>query len=150
MKIKEEIRQSEFSDVFLKAFINVLFTGNFLRNKQNGTLKPYGITVQQFNVLKILNGKHPQSLKAGEIKSVMIDKSPDLTRLINRLIKNGWVKRNRSKLSGREVAITITKKGIEIVNIVYPIALKDVELFKKLTDQEAELLSVLLDKVRGE
>ena len=128
----------------------MLFTGNFLRNKQNGTFKPFGLTLQQFNVLKILKGKHPQSLKAGEIKSVMIDKSPDLTRLINRLIKNGWVKRVRSKSSGREVAISITKRGIELVNVVYPIALKDVELLKNLTEQEAELLSVLLDKVRGE
>lgn len=150
MKLRDEIKQLEFNNVFLKAFINVLFTGNYLRNKQNGTLKPYGITMQQFNVLKILNGKHPESLKAGEIKSVMIDKSPDLTRLINRLIKNGWAKRNRSKSSGREVEITITKKGIDLLNIVYPIALKDVELFKNLTDQEAELLSVLLDRVRGE
>jgi len=149
MKIKEEIKQLEFNNVFLKAFINVLFTGNYLRNKQNSTLKPYGITMQQFNVLKILNGKHPESLKAGEIKSVMIDKSPDLTRLINRLIKNGWAKRNRSKSSGREVEITITKKGIDLLKIVYPMALKDVESFKNLTDQEAERLSVLLDKVRG-
>ena len=150
MKIKEEIKQTEFSDVYLKAFINVLFTGNFLRNKQNGTLKPYGITMQQFNILKILNGKLPDSMKAGEIKSVMIDKSPDLTRLINRMITNGWVKRNRSKSSGREVAISISRKGIKLVNNVYPIALKDVELLKNLTEQEAELLSVLLDKVRGE
>jgi len=148
MKIKEEIKQSEFSDIFLKAFINVLFTGNYLRNKQNNTLKPYGITLQQFNVLKILNGKHPESMKAGSIKSVMIDKSPDLTRLIDRLIKNGWVKRNRSRSSGREVAISITKNGIELVNKVYPVALKDVELLKKLTEQEAELLSTLLDKLR--
>ena len=58
MKIKEEIKQKAFRDVFLKAFINVMFTGNFLRNNQNGTLKPYGLTMQQFNVLKILNGKH--------------------------------------------------------------------------------------------
>ena len=150
MKIKEEIKQSDFSDIYLEAFINVLFTGNFLRNKQQSTLKPYGITMQQFNILKILNGKHPEAMKAGDIKLVMIDKSPDLTRLINRMITNKWVKRNRSKSSGREVAISITKQGIELVKEVNPVALKDVELLKTLTDQEAELLSVLLDKVRGE
>ena len=150
MKIKEEIKQSDFSDIYLEAFINVLFTGNFLRNKQQSTLKPYGITMQQFNILKILNGKHPEAMKAGDIKLVMIDKSPDLTRLINRMITNKWVKRNRSKSSGREVAISITKHGIELVKEVNPVALKDVELLKTLTDQEAELLSVLLDKVRGE
>ncbi len=150
MKIKEEIKQSEFSDVYLKAFINVLFTGNYLRNKQQDTLKPYGITMQQFNVLKILNGKRPDLLKASEIKDVMIDKSPDLTRLIDRLIKSGWVKRNRSESSGREVAISITKNGVDLVNDVYPVALQDVEQLKNLTDQEAELLSNLLDKVRGE
>ena len=150
MKIKEEIKQSEFNDVFLQAFINVLFTGNFLRNKQQNTLKPYGITMQQFNILKILNGKHPEAMKAGEIKMVMIDKSPDLTRLINRMITNKWVKRNRSKSSGREVAISITKNGTELVNNVYPIALRDVEFLKNLSDLEAEQLSVLLDKVRGD
>ena len=150
MKIKEEIKQTVFSDVFLKSFINVLFTGNFLRQKQQYTLKPYGITMQQFNVLKILNGKHPEAMKSGEIKAVMIDKSPDLTRLINRLIKNGWVKRNRSKSSGREVAISITADGIALVKKVYPIALKDVDQLKNLTEQEAELLSILLDKVRGD
>jgi len=149
MRISEEIKQTTFDNVYLKAFINVIFTGNFLRHLQHKTLKPYGITIQQFNVLKILKGKHPIAMQAGEIKKVMLDKSPDLTRLINRLIKNGWVKRGKSKTSGREVAITITNSGLEFIKKVEKVALKDVELMNNLSETEAELLSNLLDKVRG-
>jgi DNA-binding MarR family transcriptional regulator len=149
MKISEEIKQAEFDNVYLKAFINVLFTGNFLRYQQQQTLKPYGITLQQFNVLRILKGAHPQSLQAREIKSVMMDKSPDLTRLINRMIKNGWVNRNKSKTSGREVAISITKSGVKTLEKTNAVVLKDVALMDRLSEQEAELLSNLLDKVRG-
>jgi len=148
MRISEEIKQTKFDNVYLKAFINVMFTGSFLRFQQQQTLKPFGITMQQFNVLKILNGRHPKTMQAGEIKKVMIDKSPDLTRLINRLIKNGWVKREKSKTSGREVAISITKPGIAFLKKTEKVALKDVDLLNNLNEAEAELLSNLLDKVR--
>jgi DNA-binding MarR family transcriptional regulator len=148
MKISDEIKQGTFDNVYLKAFINVLFTGNFLRYQQQQTLKPYGITSQQFNVLKILKGAQPRSLQANEIKKVMIDKSPDLTRLINRMIKNGWVNRAISKTSRREVAISITKDGLDILQKTNPLVLKNVSLMNNLNEDEAELLSNLLDKVR--
>lgn len=149
MKISKEIKQTKFDDVYLKAFINVLFTGAYLRNQQQNTLKHLGITMQQFNVLKILKGSSPKSLNVKDIKAIMIDKSPDLTRLINRLIKKNWVTRTKSKTSGREVSISITKTGIDFVKKIEPIALKDVELLKNLSSADAELLSDLLDKVRA-
>jgi DNA-binding MarR family transcriptional regulator len=149
MKISKEINQTKFDNVYLKAFINVLFTGNYLRYEQQQTLKPYGITLQQFNVLKILKGAQPKSMQAKEIKKVMIDKSPDLTRLINRMIKNKWVNRSKSKTSGREVAISITQGGIDILAKTNMPVLKNVGLLNNLSESEAELLSNLLDKVRN-
>jgi DNA-binding MarR family transcriptional regulator len=149
MKISKEINQTKFDNVYLKAFINVLFTGNYLRYEQQQILKPYGITLQQFNVLKILKGAQPKSMQAKEIKKVMIDKSPDLTRLINRMIKNKWVNRSKSKTSGREVAISITQGGIDILAKTNMPVLKNVGLLNNLSESEAELLSNLLDKVRN-
>ena len=149
MRIEDEIK-SKFSCEFQKAFINLIYTSNKLQDLNKKVFKQMGITQQQYNVLRILRGKHPESLNPGQIKEVMLDKSPDLTRLIDRLIAKGLVHRKNCSENRRKIDINITDTGLEFLessNIL--MCENEPHLSSNLTEEEAAQLSNLLDKARG-
>lgn len=149
MKFEDEIQQSKFSSSGQKSFLNLVFTANFLQAKMRDYLKPHGLTPQQYNVLRILRGKHPGFANPSEIKAVMLDKNPDLTRLCDRLIINGWISREIDGDNRRRMCICISDAGLELL------ASMDEEIdnmsrdLNPLTDKENQQLSDLLDKMRG-
>lgn len=148
MKIEQEIKQIIFESIYHKAYINLLFTNNFLMDSSKKVFTNYNITPQQFNVLRILKGKYPDMMNPGEILSVMIDKKPDLTRLVDRLYERKLVDREVCSDNRRKVEIKITKKGIKLLDNINP-QLKDLmKPMKKLSKKESSLLSDLLDKIR--
>ena len=148
MKIEQEIKQIIFESIYHKAYINLLFTNNFLMDSSKKVFTNYDITPQQFNVLRILKGKYPDMMNPGEILSVMIDKKPDLTRLVDRLYERKLVDREVCSDNRRKVEIKITKKGIKLLDNINP-QLKDLmKPMKKLSKKESSLLSDLLDKIR--
>jgi DNA-binding MarR family transcriptional regulator len=112
--------------------------------------KEVDITFQQYNVLRILRGKFPESLNPGEIKSVMLDKSPDLTRLVDRLLAKELVERGTCEVNRRKIDIKISQKGLDFLKSIDK-KVKGVHEAHtlNLTEQEAETLSNLLDKLRG-
>ena len=120
MRIEEAIRQPKFRNNFQRALINLLYTSNWLRDVRVQMFKPYGLNPQQYNVLRILNGKHPDPCTAGEIKRVMLDKSPDLTRLIDKLCERGLVNREICAENRRKMDITIRDDGIELLGQIKP------------------------------
>lgn len=132
------------------ALINILYTSNWLRDKQKEYFHPYELKAQHFNILRILKGKFPEASCPGDIKDVMLDKSPDLTRLIDKMINMGLVSRNVCQENRRKVDVIITEKGLDIVN---NISAKMNTLYdfyaEKLSNEEAEQLSNLLDKIRS-
>jgi DNA-binding MarR family transcriptional regulator len=150
LNISTSIKQKNFSSPHEMALINVLFTSNWLRDKQKEYFHPYDLKAQHFNVLRILKGKYPEASCPGDIKDVMLDKSPDLTRLIDKMIAMGLVDRNVCQENRRKVDVIITKKGLDIVN---DISSKMNSLYdawaEKLSNEEAEKLSDLLDKIRS-
>jgi DNA-binding MarR family transcriptional regulator len=85
MNIEEEIRQYKFKSSQQKALLNLIFTFNWVHQKQQDFFKPFGITAQQFSILRILKGQHPKSISGTEIKSRMLDKNSDVSRLLDRL-----------------------------------------------------------------
>ena len=147
--IDEEINQSKFESDFQRAHLNLIFTANWFRDQSKAMFKQFDLTSQQFNVLRILKGAHPKVCSAGYIKDVMIDKSPDLTRLIDRLISKGLVSRCVCPDNRRKLDITITDKGISLLNKINPIVKKESEKLDNITKQEAVELSRILDKMRG-
>ncbi len=149
MKIEEAIKQGSFESSVHKAVINLIYTSNWMRDTQNQSFKPYGILPQHYNVLKILKGKHPELVSPSYIKKVMLDKSPDLTRLVDKLVQKGWVWRQQCEQNRRMVEIGITNKGIEVVEAINK-RVKDTsaKMNNRLTDKEADQLSDLLDKLR--
>lgn len=149
MKIEEAIKQRKFESNFHKAMINIMYTHNWLTSKSAELFKEFDIQPQHFNVLRILKGRYPGSACPGEIKEVMLDKNPDLTRLIDKLVLRGLVERKLSDENRRKVNIKITKYGLSFLEEIMP-RMKESqnEIANKLTDKEAQTLSDLLDKIR--
>ncbi len=148
MKIEDEIRQPKFSSPHQKAVINLIFTANWLVNRQHDFFKPFGITGQQFNVLRILKGQHPKSISANEIKSRMLDKNSDMSRLLDRLLKKNLISKSVCPEDKRASNVFITEHGL---NLLKDISRRQAEIDKilSLTEDEAVQLSLLLDKGRG-
>ena len=148
MKIEEEIRQPTFRNSYQKAVINLIFTSSWLTGKQEEFFKPFGITGQQFNILRILKGQHPKSISATAIKSRMLDKNSDVSRLIDRLIVKKLVEKKICPSDKRAADILITETGLEILEALSK-KQKEIDGILGLTDEEATQLSDLLDKARG-
>ena len=149
MEFGKEIKQKKFESEFHKAHLNLMYTSNWFQTKSKQFIKPYAITFQQFNVLRILKGKHPDSCSAGEILEVMIDKSPDLTRLVDRLIAKDYVSRCVCPDNRRKLDIVISNKGIALLNEINPVIKFEFEKLNNITKKEATELSRILDKLRG-
>ena len=149
MKIGEEIRQDHFENPIEKAIVNIIYTHNWLRDNFNTILKPYGLLQQHFNILRILRGKYPKVTSPGEIKEVMLDKGNDITRLLDKLVAMKLAERSLCETNRRKMDIVITEKGLEIINelsVKFDSRFK--ELDDRLMDEEAEMLSAFLDKIR--
>ena len=149
MKLEEEIRQSKFESMHQKAVLNVIFTANWINSRFRDIFKPYDLTPQQYNVLRILRGRHPKSANPGEIKDVMLDKNPDLTRLCDRLCKVGMITRTVNKNNRRKMNIKITDKGLEVLAQIDPEMRRLQESMVFISEDESASLSDLLDKMRG-
>lgn len=149
MKIEDSIKQKKFESAQHKANINLIYTFNWMMDNMNEIFKEFDITHQQYNVLRILNGKYPNEITAGEIKEVMLDKNPDLTRLSDRLLNKELITRGYNETNRRQVLIKITPKGIDLLKEIEPIMKKRGKNLNHLTESDANLLSDLLDKLRG-
>ncbi|OEK08630.1 MarR family transcriptional regulator [Flavivirga aquatica] len=136
---------SKFDNNKVKALINIIYTANWINSNQIEFFKSYGISPQQYNVLRILRGaKEPLNVQV--IKNRMIERSPNATRLMDKLCAKKYIERLPSKQDRRVVKIAITKEGDLILK-----AIQDNPnnfLIKNLTEEEAEQLSNLLDKMR--
>jgi len=150
MKLEDEIKQrTPFKSVYQKVAVNLFFTTNFVTQKHKELLKPFMITLQQYNVLRILRGQHPNPVSTSEIRMRMLDKMSDVSRIVDRLLKKEWVERKTCKADKRLVDVKISEKGLDLLQEIELVhATLDNEL-SNLTETEANLLSDLLDKLRG-
>ncbi len=148
MKIGGEIKQSKFKSTHQKAVLNLLFTANWIQNKQRELFEPYGITNQQYNILRILRGQQPNSISGAEIKSRMLDKNSDVSRLLDRLIGKKLVAKTQCPEDKRASNVSITHAGLELLQkLDDDINSMDKQLIA-LSREEAIQLSSLLDKCR--
>ncbi|MFM9840915.1 MAG: MarR family winged helix-turn-helix transcriptional regulator [Cyclobacteriaceae bacterium] len=149
MKIEEEIKQSKFRNVHHKVAINLLYTAAWLGDKNKSFFKDFGITTQQFNILRILRGQHPNKISGAEIKNRMLDKNSDVSRLIDRLITKELVTKSQCPNDKRAADVMITESGLALLKKIDALMDQtDVTAFN-LTKEEAAELSDLLDKCRG-
>jgi DNA-binding MarR family transcriptional regulator len=146
--LKRRLKQSRFESTEQEAMLNIIVCSNHIKTRIEAVCLKHGITHAQFNVLRILNGKHPEGYPRGDIINRMIEPAPDVTRLIDRLIKQKLVERFTSDQDRRLSLTRITKKGRNVLKKIKP---KIDSLFKivsdKLNKTERKHLSVLLEKI---
>lgn len=148
MPIEQEIKQEKFQSDHHKAAINILYTGSWLYNINAGFLKKSGITPEQFNVLRILRGSIPKPMMLAEITERMIDKSSNCTRLVEKLKQKGLVNRVTCENNRRQVDISITDKGQQLLKKIDASQPAWLEVMGKITKVEAKELNRILDKLR--
>tara|TARA_R110001583_G_C5632827_1_gene407188 strand:+ start:1697 stop:2134 length:438 start_codon:yes stop_codon:yes gene_type:complete len=136
---------SRFTNERVKALLNIKFTANYLDNIGNSILKPFNISEQQYNILRILRGAK-ESITVNTVKDRMVQKSPNSTRLMDKLCDKGLIDRVRCENDRRVVYVQINKKGLALLE---EIKMDDFNYsMDKITDKEAEMLNKLLDKLR--
>lgn len=148
MSIEQEIQQPKFRNAYQKAYINLIYTLAWARDKTKCVFDAEDITPQQFNILRILRGSFPQPLSTLQIRERMLEKMSDTSRIVDRLISKGLVKKITCKTDRRLVDVIITDKGKKLLE---KMDLKQEDLdnvLKNLTEEEAATLSNLLDKIR--
>ena len=149
MKRIEDLIKANFISSQQKAIVNIRYTSNFLINNQNLFMKDFDLTMPQFNVLRILRGAK-KAISIYEVKERMVEKSPNTTRLIDKLEMKRFVMRVAQPINDRrKVNLEITTKGLDVLSLIDQ-RIDESNLFKnQLTDEEAEQLSFLLDKLRS-
>ncbi|MCB0493526.1 MAG: winged helix-turn-helix transcriptional regulator [Cyclobacteriaceae bacterium] len=149
MNIKEEIKQSRFRNIYQEVAINILYTSGWLANQHKDFFSQFGITSQQFNILSILRGQYPKQISGSEIKSRMMDKNSDVSRLLDRLLLKGLIMKTQSPEDKRAANIEITTQGLALLKASDAQVSAMDNILNNLTESEAEQLSRLLDKLRG-
>ncbi len=149
MKIEEEIQQKKFNDEYHKAIVNLHFTCNWLISNQINILKPFGITLQQFNILRILRGQYPKPATIKLLRERMLDKMSDCSRIVEKLRQKKLVERCLCKTDRRNVDVIITQEGLNILQKLDEILNGFNKNIIKLNNKEVKQLNNLLDKLRG-
>ena len=148
MKIEDEIKQAAFRDDFQKAYINLIFTANWLQQQQSAFFKQFGLTLPQFNILRILRGQHPKPATVNLLIERMLDKTSNASRIVDKLEAKELVTRRVCPGNRRAVDIRISEAGLALL-VQLDAAMADHRLgVQNLGPAEAAQLSTLLDKIR--
>lgn len=149
MELEKEIQSSKFEDGYHKAVVNISYTYNWLSNILRVRLEKHHITAQQFNILRILRGQYPNAATVNLLKERMIDKMCDASRIVDRLVQKELVTRCTNSKDRRAVDIRISEEGLKILSMIdCELKMKDL-LNQNITEDEAQVLCDLLDKLRG-
>ncbi|HHP7241420.1 MAG TPA: MarR family winged helix-turn-helix transcriptional regulator [Cyclobacteriaceae bacterium] len=148
MGISEEIKQKKFKSEFNKAIVNLIFTSNWLNEQHYKIFKKYGLTVPQYNVMRILRGQHPQPVTVNTIINRMLDRMSNASRIVDKLEKKKLVIREQNKNDRRAVDVLISDKGLDLLKQI-DIAIDEWEdKNQNLSNDDYKLLNQLLDKFR--
>ncbi len=147
MGIEQDIQQASFRNEFQKMGINLLFTANWLNEQIGKILSEEGVTQQQYNILRILRGS-ATPLSTLKIRERMLDKMSDTSRIVDRLIAKELVVKNTCEKDKRLVDITLSPKGLDLVDQLDQFNDRIDALLKGINETEAAILNQILDKIR--
>ncbi len=149
MKLADLIQQSTFASPAHEALLNVMATASWAQSEINAALAPHGVTQAQYNVLRILRGNHPNCYTCSDVGSRLLDRTPDVTRLLVRLEQRGLIHRQRAEHDRRVVEVTITEDGLALLETLEaPIQSTMGRLSSHLSDEDHATLSRLLETLR--
>ena len=147
MGIERDIHQEHFRNDYQKAIINLIYTFNWVRDQLQEPLADHHLTMQQYNILRILRGAR-QPISTLQIRERMLDKMSDTSRIVDRLIVKELVKKTTCKRDKRLVDVVITDKGLDLLKGLENYSLEIDKVLGNLSETEAKQLNLLLDKVR--
>lgn len=148
--IEQAIQQPSFKTPFHRAQVNVLFTAAWLNQATSQALKPFGLSLQQFNILRILRGRAGKPATVKLLTERMLDKMSNASRLVDKLKEKGLVERVECPDDRRRVDILITASGLKLIEEASnAVEQTRNQVFTSMTEEDAMLLSTLLDKLRG-
>ncbi|HEX8279140.1 MAG TPA: MarR family transcriptional regulator [Segetibacter sp.] len=148
MKLEDVLKTGKFSSESQKAGLNIMYTAWWLKTLISRELKIFGLTAEQFNVLRILKGKHPEKMCVKDIAGRMIERNSNVPRIIDRLVAKKYADRSNSEIDKRETVIALTDDGIDILQNA---SKKVNDLFSRafsIKEEEARQLNDLLESVR--
>jgi DNA-binding MarR family transcriptional regulator len=149
MKIEEEIKQAQFNSPLHRLIVNLMYTNIWLVDSQMRLLKPFGLTVPQYNVLRILRGQHPQPVKINDITERMMDKMSNASRLVDKLVLKKLVIRTECPSDRRAVDVLIAEKGLALLKTIDEAQETWEAQFKAYEGQKTDELNVLLNEFRS-
>lgn len=149
MRLEDEISQKKFRNEYHKATVNLIFTFNWLRTYQEKVFKSCGITMQQFNILRILRGQYPNPANIKLIRERMLDRMSDCSRIVEKLRRKGLIERTVCPKDRRHVDVVINKKGLDLLSKLDSVSEEVDKYLSRLNEEEVTKLNELLDKLRG-
>lgn len=147
MSLENDINQHVFRNEYQKSVLNLIYTFNWMNEKLNQRFEPFDITQQQFNILRILRGAG-QPISTLQIRQRMLDKMSDTSRIVDRLIKKGLVKKTVCREDRRLVDVLLTEKGKKLLQHMDELEPEFDAVIQNLNQGEARQLNELLDKIR--
>jgi len=149
MKLEQEIKQPKFRNEYHKLAVNIMFSYGWLMNLQSKLFTKFGITSNQFNILRILRGQYPNPVCVNLLKERMLDKMSDASRLVERLRVKGLAIRELSRHDRRKVDVVITDDGLKLLAEIDKLNNEFDTQLKNLSLSNSKTLNNLLDKMRG-
>ena len=148
MKLEEEIHTTKFVSEIHRAAINLLFTSHWLHTKINVHLKLFGLTHEQFNVMRILKGKHPEKMCVKNIAMRMIEKNSNVPRILDKLEKKGLILRQQSQEDRRETETNLTQNGLDLLHKARKHIDANQSSMLNLDENTASQLNSILENIR--
>lgn len=148
MALEDEIRQEKFKSEYNKMIVNLMFTNNWLVAKEIEVLRPYNLTISQYNVLRILRGQKGKAVTINLIINRMLDRMSNASRIVDRLEYKGLVTRKPCTKDRRAVDVLITDKALDLLSVLDKKIDKWEKTFKVISVEEAQALNTILDKIR--
>ena len=149
MGIEEEIQQTKWKSSLHKAVVNALFTSRFLEDRASRFLKPYDLSLQQFNILRILRGQGDKPATVSLLTERMLDKSSNASRLVDKLLEKKLADRATCPDDRRAVEVRLTPQGLRLLDTIDAANPLGEAPNPSFPEAEAEQLSALLDKLRA-
>jgi DNA-binding MarR family transcriptional regulator len=149
VKLEDEIQQKSFKTPKQKLAVNLLYTSNWLNDHYSNFFRDTDLTVQQYNVLRILRGQHPNYCNLKLIKDRMLDRSSDASRIVDKLVAKNFVVRTHCPSDRRSINLLISEEGLQLLKQLDFIDDSTRDIFKHLTEEQTTQLNDLLDHLRG-
>jgi DNA-binding MarR family transcriptional regulator len=150
VRIEEAILTTQFNNLSEKAIVNIIFTANAVQDSLKKIIKPYGISLPQYNVLRILNGRKNVYATCGDLKAVMLDKNPDVTRLCDKLVDKDLITRHCNAKNKRQILLQISAEGEKMLAKINPEIYAFYDKLNALNQNDISQLSDWLDVLRNE